>query len=140
MREIKFRAWLKELKQMVEVYEIVFTRKGYSIRIKGFEHRHYRTFKQDEIELIQFTGRLDKNKKAIYEGGIVIALGENEETGEDITWKGVIEYQEYSFRIKQKGTDYTPNLSNYCIKSLELIGDIFNNPELLENNGTSSNS
>ncbi len=72
MREIKFRAWLKEGKKMVEVQNICFDTKDISykediglIRCEEFEN----------IELMQFTGLYDKKKKEIYEGDIVCFKG-----------------------------------------------------------------
>lgn len=60
MRDIKFRAWLKDDKRMVEVRSIDFHEEGNIITVNyndifGFE------FNENEIELMQYTGLKNKN-------------------------------------------------------------------------------
>ena len=67
-REIKYRAWLKKEKEMVNVASIhLGTKKinyGYS---KGGTCYGNTSDKFEDIELMQFTGLYDKNKVPIYE-------------------------------------------------------------------------
>lgn len=129
-REIKFRAWEKKLKEMVRVDDISFEWRQINT---ASAWRHY-----DEVELMQCSGLKDKNGVEIYEGDIVermyIFKGEYGEThmGEVVYDK---EYARYVIsrpnkHIEPKTEDLRNTLSDKC--TYEVIGNIYENPELLE--------
>lgn len=126
MREIKFRAYEKKMREIIPVYNIDFKNRMINTGIL------WRTF--DEIELMQYTGLKDKNSKEIYEGDILTDHGE-----EYLLYESRL-YVEYS---KERGSfdfidkfdyfgpsRYTAFQINY--EQFEVIGNIYENPELLE--------
>lgn len=107
MREIKFRAWDKNEKRWLSFLEV---------NLAGF--RNEISFYQDtSFELMQYTGLKDKNGKEIYEGDIMRVLDE----------VGQVYYDDNNvcFCIDVE-RDYNP-----CIGRYEVIGNIYENPELL---------
>lgn len=94
-REIKFRAWLKDDKRMVEVRSIDFHEEGNIITVNyndifGFE------LNENEIELMQYTGLKDKNGKEIYEGDVVnFTCGCYNQTGFITYFNGAFFYRIY---------------------------------------------
>ena len=115
MREIKFRAWDVKYKRMSLVSSIDF--KKNLIYTTWWEENKKRLKKDktneiSDLVLMQFTGLKDKNGKEIYEGDIVKGEVENNK------FISVVEFQNGGFSIN---TLWEP----------EVIGNIFENPELI---------
>ena len=120
----KFRAWLKNDKEMIDVDEIHWFHEGIDFIGDGI------TFSRgaDEIELMQSTGLFDKNGKEIFEGDIVDYKGRKA----IIKWNG--SYASFIYRfvdeLKKRVSEWHPLFLAYY--HFEIIGNIYENPELLE--------
>jgi hypothetical protein len=118
MREIKFRAW------------IISQNKWYGEDIKWFPLRSLYNEDNCSKDLIfcQFTNLRDKNGKEVYEGDII--------SGEDeIHWKIVFRqaaYFAYSESTLIDIDDRWTELNIFDLNYFEVIGNIYENPELLE--------
>ena len=119
MREIKFRVWDKINKDMFNVESINFQeRRVYKDTVS------YRKF--EDIDLMQYTGLKDKNNKEIYEGDILFeSFGER-------NYKVV--FKNGSFRTEFEGyfDEYSFDLIDVVLDLCEIIGNIYENPELME--------
>lgn len=114
----KFRAWDKISKTMFPVMMIDFGQSYVMIEeINGLWCE--RGF--DEVELMQSTGLFDENGKEIFNGDIVLIYGEK---------ISKVFYSQGSFcvDILNGGTP----LHGFSPKQLEVIGNIYENPELVE--------
>lgn len=127
MNNLKFRAYFEQYERMIDNIGIInqnmilvdFTNSGELEPI----------FIMDKIHVMQSTGLKDKNGKEIYEGDVLKVL--------DFTdWKGEVRYSqeelsyffvEYENSLRLK---YTTLLS-LLDKNLEVIGNIYENKELL---------
>lgn len=132
-REIKYRVWDKRTKQMLYPHGIAFYNNG--TEIKCLFSDCIGCMSNDD-DVMQFTGLLDKQGKEIYEGDI---LSYNDTVNRRYTNGEVIWSKEYlTYLVKfHYGTDY---MSEYLCHfqnlglEIEVIGNIFENPELLNNN------
>jgi len=120
MREIRFRAWHQVEKKMHWVRAIHFD--GY-VNLDGDEE--FSTFQVpfDQVELLQFTGLLDKNGKEMWEGDIMTREGED--------WKDLVIFKDGAFLLSDGG-GVCEDFIGAGDFGFEVIGNCFENPELLE--------
>ena len=137
MRDIKFRVWDKETKHMhicgEDIHdEISFeneTNKAYYYNLQN----GCGSLREDSAYiLMQYTGLKDKNGKDIYDGDIIFIKGETKLL--DI--KGKVEYSNIlaQFIITNTGNivNEAEPLGDYEEEDIEKIGNVYDNPELLE--------
>ena len=122
MREIKFRAWDKENEKIMKVSYISLENK--EIAVKDFGTYHF--FRIKDIELMQYIGLKDKNDKEIYEGDIVVL---NNIENDNMC---IVRYEHSSYRLE--GWSLREDLSNVEDRFLEVVGNIYENKNLLEEN------
>ena len=122
MREIKFRAWntkRKELVYGVDVYD------GGS----AFEGNNDNPYDFDEKTLCQFTGLKDKNGKEIYEGDLLLNKWCGNSHGKPVK----VFFEDGRFCFTGSGCDDCDSyLGNHLLEDFEVIGNIYENPELLK--------
>lgn len=147
MRIIKFRAWHKEGRRMHEVAGLRFARLGALKTISTNFHNDH--LPVEDYILMQFTGLTDKNGKEIYEGdicliqgGLVASLLENKKDKlQEIQKKGITK-QWLDRMVKEEGAyicvvewqldGWTGRGMAYVEKQGEVIGNIYENPEMLK--------
>ena len=131
MREIKFRALVKDRKAIFEVVLINYVTKKVTYLLERVGHLlSIRDAKFYDVELMQYTGLKDKNNKEIYEGDIV-KLRANHGIGVvkyyDEWGAFVIEY------IKPRPLALLGVLGmNYYKEEIEILGNIYENSELIK--------
>ena len=137
MREIKFRAWDKQDKRMM--YRTIFDRNWYLTPKNDEGGCHcLREITPDDrtvIELMQFTGLLDKNGKEIYEGDVIRTIfdtigvvkyhiGQHNDRGMGGGYIGFFIHEG-----EQEGEEFFRGIYP---SDDEVIGNIYENPELLK--------
>lgn len=127
-REIKFRAWLKDDKQMVDVDEIHVRHQSIEY-YDGNDGGYWLDKDFDKIELMQYTGLKDKNGKEIYEGDILL-VANGSINGDIMFSKRVVKWfeEKRGYNIHNFDNAYKP--THYY----EVIGNVYQHPELLEEN------
>lgn len=129
MRKIKFRAFLKTKKMMVDIYDISLN----PAYIIGFSNDEYVGISNiiDDFELMQFTGLYDKNGKEIYEGDIIKYTNNQKgvyEIGKKM--KGFIVFNEYNQCYLSKN-NFQKDMNWQYAENIKVIGNIYENPELI---------
>lgn len=113
-REIKFRVWDGE--------KIVSLSRAFTNDLVTIQHNDDDSDWANDldgtysfVELMQYTGLKDKNGVEIYEGDVIAYYHANQECHrEEVSWRAV-------------GFNFL-----FCTSVYEVIGNIYENPELLE--------
>ena len=120
----KFRAWTEEGKAM---YYGVYPFRDDALLL-SYDEIAFDEVPASDFILTQSTGLLDKNGKEIFEGDIVrftLTDGFNYVTNED----GVVTYRLGAFYVVNDLTEYL--ISDINTNKVEVVGNIYENPELL---------
>lgn len=129
-REIKFRAWDKEKKEMREVTGINWYA-GY-IRV---DRERLEDLPIEDASIMQYVGFKDKNGREIYEGDIIqyktTYYGNHKTHTTLVEWKDDLEHDGFG----------EPLAMGYIFHGIEneVIGNIFENPNLLNKENEKTN-
>ena len=128
MREIKFRAWDETEKHMYNWENLL------NQNLKNI----FTIPEECGYNIMQYTGLKDKNGKEIYEGDI-IEFSYDMFVGNFDTFvaKGKVVFEEGAFYVEVFENERTTKDEAYLLYSInldtiEVIGNIYDNPELLE--------
>ena len=136
---LRFRVWIKKEKRMVfldDILAIDYENKEIVTQQVYFENglpddRDIYCYDFDDIILMQSTGLFDKNDKEIFEGDIIKM---SKDVYSEPTYYEVVRHRGGAYRLesKQHGCELWLRHTD-C----EVVGNIYENPELLEvNHGT----
>jgi len=131
----KFRAWHNELGRMMSISDMWFNVDSLGeIGLNDAVMNNYITVSPDEIKLMQSTGLKDKNGKEIFEGDILT----DGDVISDIKYHQTLGFYmigKYGFSVPfGQGVDveYFEEFAVHVSKTFEVIGNIYENPEILE--------
>lgn len=127
MRKIKFRVWDKSEKKMLDNTNVRPIALGYL----EDETCTGGAYADNLYEFMQYAGKNDKNEKEIYEGDIVIKV-DTTVLGWHRERKCKVSFDKWGcwMLTTEFGDGYM--LGEFDSEQLEVIGNIFENPELLE--------
>ena len=131
MREIKFRVLIDNRIYYQDKYDkygdnltsIDVCKKTITIT-EFYDYKDVYRFEDEEVKLMQYTRVKDKNGKEIYEGDIVV-LNNIENNN-----MCIVRYEHSSYRLE--GWSLREDLSNVEDRFLEVVGNIYENKNLLE--------
>ena len=129
MKELKIKAWLKKENKMVSIIGIDFNYEY--IRYTEDDNlfnENYKTAEFKNIELLQFTGLKDNGGQELYEADVI-----KFNDGIDDIY-GLISYDDEDGTYRVSYENITEHLSERE-GDFEIVGNIFENPQLHEQLG-----
>ena len=143
MRELKFRAWDKENEEYMNGYDVLLKYDGSAV--SRYALVVFDTDMPVNVIIEQYTGLKDKNGREIYEGDIVETpiygvwtTGNSDAIFGEKMWKLAVFWADADcgFLFKVIGSKNQPNRAydvlDQHLGALEVIGNIHEDPELLE--------
>lgn len=132
-REILFKAKRKDNGEWVEGYYVYCRKRHYILPILnkeiGFDEREDKWIEIDSGTLCQSTGLKDKNGRKIWENDICEMVYDGKIHIYVVVW----DKTELDFKGTNGKENYGRNFEYLgCCKEIVVIGNIFDNPELLE--------
>ena len=126
MREIKFRAWDKSLKEMYLAKPLAIMFHNEHIFLHCFDFKA-NSLSPDITKLIlmQLTGLHDKDGKEIYTGDLIIHQSRNNKKPHPVIFHKGAFCGDYGLIYPF----FDENWDKYC--EIEVVGNIYKNPELL---------
>jgi uncharacterized phage protein (TIGR01671 family) len=132
-RAIKFKLWLIEKKEFFIVYNLSFSDEGpepfsyeaAQIRLDG----EWRWVERDEFHLVEFTGLKDKNGREAYHKDMCKDEHNQMWTME---WMDVAAFVLLLDGADIDDADEDQILDASAVEQMEIIGNVHDNPELLE--------
>lgn len=134
MREIKFRAWFKEIKYMCYAAHDCYDSLGCERECGSWEISSFGDLiDREKTVLMQYTNLKDKDGKEIYEGDIVKALGFPDETDFGI-WE--VTYLKYGMRFDFVNKKFLCDMTGKILRkdeayTVKVIGNRYETPKLL---------
>ncbi len=127
MREIKFRAWDLKTKTMHTVENINFCGR----ETVTVQYNPVKKICLDSVILMQYTGAKDKNGVEIYEGDIIRHQSGKYGTDFEIKWSPIL----CGFTAMQIESGHpSPQLNQGTMSYFAVVGNIYENTELVESN------
>lgn len=125
MREIKFRALVKDRKAIFEVILINYVSKKVTYLLERVGHLlSVRDAKFNDVELMQYTELKDMRGKEIYEGDIVIQNNKRHRV--------IFDEENARFCIRDDEFELNVGFTNNNNERMEVVGNIYENSELTE--------
>ena len=129
MKEFKMKAWVKKEKKMVAIIGIDFNYEYIRYTEDGnLFNENYKTVAFKDIELLQFSGAKDKAGQELYEADVI-----KFNDGIDDIY-GLISYDDEDATYRVSYENITEHLSD-LEGDFEIVGNIFENPDLHEQLG-----
>ncbi len=125
MREIKFKVWDTNIKKFIKDFYIGEEKrcdKNGIFDIQDDGHSYI---------FLQFTGLKDKNGLDIYEGDVIKGFADFTENDKDVGFEAIYEFTDV---VKYQGCGFYCENADFPLdqyQKLEIIGNLFQNPELL---------
>lgn len=139
MREIKFRCWSKEVEKMY--YSVTIDENGkvehaFELDNEGRVKSKPGTKTEEDCIPMQFTGLKDENGEEIYEGDLFGKMGGNVEKPDEYEVHAIVYFDTdlaaFCIDDNRGGWQYLHDYLSEPRNRREVIGNIWENPELME--------
>ena len=127
MRSLEFRWYDDTRERMMSGESLFWNGNNFVVGIWNYEETHIVDGEKDAPNLMQFTGKLDKNGVKIYDGDILAGVN-GSINGTDWKWGNYeIKYEDGNHNVPLDWGGYENHNSTHWF---EVIGNIYENPEL----------